>query len=52
MEPFRTARAMTARSIHAGSAPPTARERIPDTDLTVEQLDSGGSGRSLGTPPI
>ncbi len=39
MEPFRTARAMAARSVRAGSAPPTATERIPDTDLTVEQLD-------------
>jgi hypothetical protein len=38
IEPFRTARAMAAR-ICAGSAPPTATERIPDTDLTVEQLD-------------
>jgi hypothetical protein len=40
MEPsFRTARAMAARSVLAGSAPPTATERIPDTDFTVEQLD-------------
>jgi hypothetical protein len=30
---------MAARSVHDGSAPPTATERIPDTDLTVEQLD-------------
>jgi hypothetical protein len=30
---------MAARSAHAGSAPPTAKERIPDTDLTVEQLE-------------
>ena len=46
MEPFRTARAMAARSVRAGSAPPTATERIPDTDLTVEQLDEWRSGRS------
>jgi hypothetical protein len=39
MEPFRTATAMAARSVRAGSAPPTATEKIPDTDLTVEQLD-------------
>ena len=30
---------MAARSARAGSAPPTAEERIPETDLTVEQLE-------------
>src|SRR4051812_7577426 len=39
MEPFRTIAAMAARSARAGSAPPTAEERIPETDLTVEQLE-------------
>jgi hypothetical protein len=39
MELFRTATAMAARSARAGSAPPTAKERIPETDLTVEQLE-------------
>jgi hypothetical protein len=39
MEPFRTATAMAAHSVRAGSALPTATEKIPATDLTMEQLD-------------
>jgi hypothetical protein len=30
---------MATRSAHAGSAPPTAEERIRETDLTAEQLE-------------
>src|SRR3954451_22217264 len=46
MEPFRTIAATAARSARAGSAPPTAEERIPETDLTVEQLEEWRNGRS------
>jgi hypothetical protein len=46
MEPFRTPAAMAARLARTGSGPPTAEERLPDTDLTVDQLEEWINGRS------
>jgi hypothetical protein len=50
MEPFRSPAAMAARLARAGSAPPTAEERIPDMDLTVEQLEEWRKWQKRDSP--